>query len=93
MTEVSRQYITLQQQVDIYEKLRVVGKKIGDHFAYCEPYSDQVLAEEFKCKDHHIKRIRVELFGEFPPKQKLTIEQRLTEIEDYLTRTNSGWRG
>lgn len=88
--------LTLKARIEIHEKLKEVIIPLGDGTCtYKDGWNDRLVAERFKCVENNVAGVRREMFGGL--KKATTtiatgIEERLTQIEDFLTSKWPDWK-
>jgi hypothetical protein len=103
-----KQTIDRMQVIDMYEKLKTILVKHEDDIydgrptvSYIAPWNDELVAKEFNCSFKSVENLRNQKFGcirgsvhrqSVSKDSLLKMDQRLTDIEAYLTRTDPNWR-
>lgn len=84
-------------RLEIHEKLKGVIIPTGpDLCTYAEGWSDNRVAQELGCAPSNVKGVRAEVFGKLRQAaggpRSGDVEERLTQIEDFLTSKWPDWK-
>lgn len=92
-----RSTLGTKDHVRIYERLKeVIDPAADDGYCFYKPgFSDQVIAIELGYVRSNVEGVRRSVFGKLRPplvqNVDLSLERRITDIEEFLTRHHPGW--
>ena len=94
--------LSMTARFEILTEMKKVLTKSGDHWVYAADYSDATIATKFGASRRAVVAMRREVFGNIPTnprgggllanatKRIDTLERRVAELEDAITRSLKG---
>lgn len=59
----ARKHLTLADRIKLYEFMKTLLEKDGEHVAYTDDWSDEKVAQKFSINVKQVAAVRVEMFG------------------------------
>lgn len=92
----ARQKSDFATAIKVAKFLETVCRKEGDYAVYEKGYDDHSIADKFSVSFRTVANVRRQTIG---PMRSVaeneadeSLEKRITDIEEYLTRKNPNWR-
>jgi hypothetical protein len=92
-----RQVLSFAERIKVFEALQKVCKKDEANIGFCiysSGVTDTSLAKSLGVSEVNVRSIRQEMFGKtrLTRNPDLSLDLRITQIEDYLTRKHPNWK-